>query len=60
MLSMNNLDDIIERVENRIQDFNYMINSEQKDKQKAYTWSYARNELDVILKQLNKLNSKNI
>lgn len=60
MLSTNKLDDIIERIENRIRDFNYMINSEQKDKQKVYAWGYARNELEVILKQLNKLNSKKI
>lgn len=54
--SMNNLDDIIERMENRILDFNYMINSESKDSQKVYTWKYARNELEMILKQLKRLN----
>ena len=52
---MNSLDDVIERIKNRILDFNYMINSELKDNQKVYAWKYARNELEAILKQLNKI-----
>ena len=47
-----NKKEIIEKLERRKRDLNFMINSDAKSKEKQYAWKYARNELDIVIEML--------
>lgn len=44
---------LINKVEKRIQDLSYMINTDKTSEKKQYAWQYAREELKMVLKMLN-------
>ena len=45
-----NKNQILNKIERRIQDLNHAINSEKDDEKKLYAWKYARIELEMIAK----------
>jgi hypothetical protein len=44
--------EILEKIERRIQDLNYMINSDKKDAKMQFAWEYAREELKIVIQML--------